>query len=494
MHGSTWHVGAVLPAADVPPLGAHTITIGSDGRIATLAPCDPSGLTAAQAALVAMPALANAHDHGRGLATLACGVADAPLEHWMIDLARQPRVDAYDTAALALARLAGSGVAAVYHCHNTQDSAALLDEAEAVSRAAHDTGVRVAFGWPFFDANPLVYGDHAVLARFFPPDRRAAIATMDQGLRSCATNMALFERAQALEHDTFTLHYHPVAPQWAQPATLAAIAAASAASGRRVHTHLLETRLQREWADAHFPQGFVPWLDAIGLLSPRLTVAHGVWLRPDELALLAARGVTVSVNVSSNLRLRSGLPPLAQIAQAGVAMGLGLDGMGLDDDADMLREIRLAHLLLGQPDRDHGGPVTLPDSQPVLHAAWSGGRAAILGPDDGGGRLAPGAPADLLLIDRRRMGQDWIGDGWPADPAWLLARATRADVAHLLVAGRAVVRDGQVTGVDEATLAARLAAQARAARRATPPDTARIAQMQAATHAFYAAGCHCGQP
>jgi hypothetical protein len=90
MHGSTWHVGAVLPAADVPPLGAHAITIGSDGRIAALAPCDPSGLTAAQAALVAMPALANAHDHGRGLATLACGVADAPLEHWMIDLARQP--------------------------------------------------------------------------------------------------------------------------------------------------------------------------------------------------------------------------------------------------------------------------------------------------------------------------------------------------------------------------------------------------------------------
>jgi cytosine/adenosine deaminase-related metal-dependent hydrolase len=70
-------------------------------------------------------------------------------------------------------------------------------------------------------------------------------------------------------------------------------------------------------------------------------------------------------------------------------MGLGLDGMGLDDDADMLREIRLAHLLLGQPDRDASGPVALPGTQAVLHAAWSGGRAAILGPDDGGGRLAP---------------------------------------------------------------------------------------------------------
>lgn len=314
MQQTTWYVGAVLPAADAPPLGAHAITVGRDGTIAALAPCDPAGLAPAEAALVAMPALANAHDHGRGLATLACGVADAPLEHWMADLARQPRVDPYDTAALALARLAGSGVAAVYHCHNTQDGSALFDEAEAVSRAARDTGVRVAFGWPFFDANPLVYGDHAELARFLPAAQREAVVTLEQRLRPCAVNMALFERASVLEHDTFALHYHPVAPQWAQPETLVAIAEASARSGRRVHTHLLETRLQREWADARFPDGFVQWLDTIGLLSPRLTVAHGVWLRPDELALLAARGVTLSVNVSSNLRLRSGLPPLTQIA------------------------------------------------------------------------------------------------------------------------------------------------------------------------------------
>jgi hypothetical protein len=72
-----------------------------------------------------------------------------------------------------------------------------------------------------------------------------------------------------------------------------------------------------------------------------------------------------------------------------------------------------------------------------------------------------------------------------------LARATRADVAHLLVGGRAVVRDGQV--VDEATLAAR--PLPRPALRAGPPcPTRHGSQMQAATHAFYAAGCHCGQP
>ncbi|MBC2665178.1 amidohydrolase family protein [Novosphingobium flavum] len=484
----TLRVGAVLPSAGSAPLGPHAIELTADGRIAALLPLDGAALTPGEAALLAMPALANAHDHGRGLRTQACGIADAPLEAWMVDLARQPRVDPYDTAALAFARMAGSGVAAVYHCHNTQSSADLLAEAEAVSRAARDVGIRAAFGWPFFDANPLVYGSHAALAAWFPPEQREGIAAMDRALRDCATNMALFDQARAFEHPLFALHYHPVAPQWARPETLAAIARASAENGRRVHTHLLETRLQREWADHHFPQGFVNWLDSIGLLSPRLTVAHGVWLREDEIALLAARGVTVAVNVSSNLRLCSGLPPLAELRAGAVPVGLGLDGMALDDDEDMLRELRLAHLLMSQPCRHQQGPVARPDPATALKAAWEGGRAAILGAD-GGGRIVPGAPADLLLLDRRTMAADCL-DGLPADPAWLLARAARAHVARLLVGGREVVRAGQVTGVDEAALSARLVAAASAARAASPPDPNRIAAAAAAAAAFYQSGLH----
>jgi len=76
--------------------------------------------------------------------------------------------------------------------------------------------------------------------------------------------------------------------------------------------HLFETQAQREWADAVYPEGLVCRLDEIGFLSPRLTVAHGVWLKEDECALLAERGVTVSVNTSSNLRLRSGIAPVAR--------------------------------------------------------------------------------------------------------------------------------------------------------------------------------------
>ncbi|NJN36902.1 MAG: amidohydrolase family protein [Nitrospiraceae bacterium] len=72
-------------------------------------------------------------------------------------------------------------------------------------------------------------------------------------------------------------------------------------------------------------------LDRLGLLSPRLTVAHGVHLTEEECTLLAKRQVTVSVNTSSNLRLRSGVAPVSRFRRTGLGFGLGLDGMSFDD-------------------------------------------------------------------------------------------------------------------------------------------------------------------
>ena len=86
------------------------------------------------------------------------------------------------------------------------------------------------------------------------------------------------------------MQYGPNAVQWCTTGLLEAIAEASAGTGRRVHMHLLETRYQRAWADAEFPGGIVRYLDRIGLLSPRLTLAHCTWARPDELELIAERG------------------------------------------------------------------------------------------------------------------------------------------------------------------------------------------------------------
>lgn len=144
--------------------------------------------------------------------------------------------------------------------------------------------------------------------------------------------------------------------------------------------HLFETLYQKEWAEAAYPGGLLRHLDAIGLLSERLTVAHGVHLDEADCALLAERGVRVSLNASSNLRLRSGLAPVERFLRHGVRFGLGLDGMAFDDDEDALRELRVAWRL----QRGWGAEDVLTRDR-LLDAALVDGRRAIFGARDGGG-------------------------------------------------------------------------------------------------------------
>lgn len=468
--------GGLLAEPGHAPMRGPSLLRIADGRIVAIEDVPGDALSPEEAATILMPALANAHDHGRGLRTLACGAVDAPLEEWMVSLQRQPRLDPYTCAALAFARMAEAGVCAASHCHNTQDGTQLLAEAEGVSRAARDVGIRVAFALPFLDRNPHVYGDPEPLLASLDPVDRPAVAARMKSMRSLATNMALIEAVTALEHETFTLQYGPVAPQWATHETLAAIARASADTGRRVHMHMLETERQREWADAHYREGLVPYLDSIGMLSPRLTLAHAVWLRPDECALLAERGVTVSVNLSANMRLRSGRPPLQAIRGAALAFGIGLDGMSFDDDEDMLRELRLVWHF-------HARDANAMQPSDLFDAAMRAGRRTIVG-DDGGGLLAPGRPADVLALDFAAMTADCVHD--EIDPlSLLLGRMSARHVRRLIVGGREIVARGRCVTVDAPDLAARIAAEGRAGLRASPPDTAAIARMEHAITRYY---------
>lgn len=113
--------------------------------------------------------------------------------------------------------------------------------------------------------------------------------------------------------------------------------------------HLLESPTQRQFLDALHPGGPVRYLDSIGLLSRRLSVAHATWLRPDEMELLAERSVTAPVNTSSNPHLRNGIANMAEMARRGMALAMGLamglDGFSVDDDDDAFRELRLTYLL-----------------------------------------------------------------------------------------------------------------------------------------------------
>jgi cytosine/adenosine deaminase-related metal-dependent hydrolase len=151
--------------------------------------------------------------------------------------------------------------------------------------------------------------------------------------------------AAAVESPTFSVQFGPNGAQWCSDELLGAIAEASARTGRRIHMHFLETRYQRAFADAHYAEGVAARLERLGLVCDRLTLAHGVWARPEELDLMARHGVTLATNPSSNLHLRSGVAPVGDAWARGVKVALGVDASAVDEDDDIVREARLGHFL-----------------------------------------------------------------------------------------------------------------------------------------------------
>ena len=428
---------------------------------------------------IALPAMVNAHDHGYGICPPALGGADDALECWIASFSRAT-IESRLEAAVAFGRMALAGIGATVHCHNSLVADSLESEAAGVARAAADVGIRVAFSCPVRDRNPWVYGDQQTLLPYLPPDNRAE---MEAAIADGGPALHLVEQVEAVaaayENDLFQVQYGPIGPQWCHDLTLERIAEASAANDRRVHMHLLESRRQREWLDETYPQGIVRFLDDIGLLSPRLTLAHGVHLADDECALLAERGVTLAVNTSSNLRMRSGVAPVARFMQHGLRFGFGLDGCAHDDDQDYFRDLRLAWRL-------HNGTgleQALPPCR-LFDAACSDGFRCIDGSDDYG-EVARGARADLVVLDYAAMRGDFlISDEDELNV--VLTRATSRHVRSLLVAGRKVVSDGALTGFDLSDAERELTERARRTTAADPRQTAVHRLRRNAVRAYYA--------
>jgi 5-methylthioadenosine/S-adenosylhomocysteine deaminase len=428
----------LVEAADKPIAARRQIQI--DGsyvrRVSDGERSDPS-------AVFALPALVNAHDHGRAIRTSSFNASGKPLESWIQYQALIPSVDPYLAAVVALSRSALGGVGAVMmHLTKPQGLTDLPTEVAAIARAARDVGVHVGFAVSIRNRNPLVYGPSEKILATLPAEARRQIeAILPKPIEPNSYVALVEEVAAAAAGPGFDVQFGPNGVQWCSDALLVAIAEASQQTGRRIHMHLLETRYQRVWADAAHPNGVVKHLDALGLLSPRLTLAHCVWARPDELELLAERGVTIAINTSSNLHLRSGIAPVTRMVEAGCRIALGLDGSALDDDDDALRELRLWHLLhVG-----NGFSVAVEREQ-TLRAAFTNGRLSVTNVDDGG-TVTEGAPADLLLLDWAAINEDRLRDD--IDPLILvLTRATARHVRELIVAGRTVVKDGALIGVD----------------------------------------------
>lgn len=457
--GGTVFLGAELRRADLEI---------RDGRIAAiLEPGSPAAGAGARDTVwdvsgkLVFPGLTNAHFHSHD--ALARGLLeDEYLESWILRVL-PPAFPPRSTEEVEVRTLLGAldnlknGVTAVQDMVTFSSfSPELLN---TVAWAYRKVGIRAAVG--------VQYGDvpgsqtRPLQTRYLPPELRSHVVSPaepsdDDALDAIVS--ACFSGGQ-LAGDLVEWVLAPTAPESLSDGLLERTAAASRDLRTPVFTHLNESRTRAVESRLLYPAdggSALARMHRLGLGGPRVNVAHGVWFTDAEIDMLAEAGTGVVLNVLSNLKLKSGVPPVSAYRAAGVRVALGTDNLSCSDAANMFQAMKLTALL--ESARTHE-PVPAP-AQFVFRAATVGG-AAALGHSGERGLLTPGMAADLFTVDA-------------SDPAWLplnhpvrqlvYSESGRA-VRDVMVAGRWTIRGGHSTLINERELAERAAAVARGYRR-----------------------------
>lgn len=388
-----------------------------DGRIAALGPDvgADGGETIDAGGAHLVPPLLNGHTHAAMTLFRGSG-GDLPLLPWLEEKiwpveAKLTDEDVYWGARLACAEMIRGGTTRFWD---------MYWHPEATARAVADAGIRATIGAPLFDVTGDVEGM-----------KSAALRSLDalSGLGP-AISPAL------APHAIYTV---------SEP-SLRWIAELGREREVPIHIHLSET--EKEVQDCIAEHGLRPafYLDRLGMLSERTVLAHGVWLDPEELALIAERGATVVTNPVANMKLAvGGVFPYPAARAAGVQVGLGTDGAGSNDSLDLLADLKVFALVQKHAASD---PTAIDAAE--AWAVATGGLAPALGAR----ALEVGAPADFLLL---RPGSPELGIGeLTAD---LVYAAFGGAVDTTVVAGRPLMRGGQLDGLDE--IVARAAERAR---------------------------------
>ncbi|MDQ6878805.1 MAG: amidohydrolase family protein [Candidatus Dormibacteraeota bacterium] len=232
----------------------------------------------------------------------------------------------------------------------------------------------------------------------------------------------------------------PSAPQRCTPALLEESAEMARVHDTAFHIHVLETKLQAVAGKMFFGKTPIAYLDDLGVLSNRATLAHTIWLSERDIEIIALANATVVHNPVSNLKLGSGVFPYAKLHDAGIHIALGTDGVASNDSVRMFDVMKYAALLHTVSDPDFE---KWPRALDILSAATRVGARSVALSDIG--TIAPGQKADLILLDLNALA---------FVPMNNLARhlvycENGSSVRTVLVDGRVVVADGQCTRVNE---------------------------------------------
>ncbi len=368
----------------------------------------------AQGGLV-MPGLINGHTH----AAMACyrGIADdLPLMEWLTNYifpaeSRSDGEQIYWSTLLACAEMIRSGTTTFCDMYLFEDR---------VAEAVKEAGMRALVGEVLYDFPSPHYGplEKGLLfteefIKKWQGDPLISIAVEPHALYTCSPD--LLKRCR------------DIAERYGVPLII----------------HLAETKSEIEEVVKKYSLTPVHHLHKLGLLSSNLIACHCVWLRAEEMDLLAEKGVRVVHNPESNMKLASGVAPIPDLLARGVAVGLGTDGCASNNNLDLFQEMDTAAKLHKVYRLD---PTVMP-AEVVLHMATWGG-AKVLGMEEEIGSLAVGKKADLIILDLNRPHLQPIYN----IVSHLVYAASGADVRHVIINGQIIMHDRQILTLDEEEL------------------------------------------
>ncbi|MEO9529598.1 amidohydrolase family protein [Roseibium sp.] len=397
---------------------------------------------------IAFPGLVNGHHHS-GLTPFQLGVPYGPLELWLPQFRGMRHVGhRLDTLYSAIEMLE-SGTTTVQHIHPglTGGPDTWTDLSDKVIGAYRDIGMRVSFSFMIRDRNQLVHEDDDPFLSRLPEDEAAYWRPkLAAGKAPISSYMDWFEAEKSVwagtDPDGVCWQLAPANLHWCTDDCLTAIFDTARRTGSGIHMHLVETRLQAEYARRTYGKSAIRHLADLGCLSNDLTLGHGIWADETDLDLVHDCGCTICHNASSGLRLASGVAPVNDMLKRGIPVCLGIDQAGINDDRDMLQEMRLAWALHREP----GLTTFRPSAGHVFRMATEHG-AATTGFAGRIGRLEIGKAADVVLVDWNDIARPFIDHGVPLVDA-LLQRSRQMAAGTVFVGGRKVVSGGRVISID----------------------------------------------
>lgn len=210
----------------------------------------------------------------------------------------------------------------------------------------------------------------------------------------------------------------------------------------RLHTHLAETKDEEQFTLSRFHMRPMEYMESLGWIGPDVWYAHGIHFTDEEISYLARTKTGVAHCPISNMKLASGIAKIPQMLKAGMPVGLAVDGSASNDGSNLLEEMRTAYLL-HRLNSSHNAP----SGYDILKIATRGS-ASLLGREKLG-HLAVGMAADFFLIRLNRL--ELVGAQFDVK-SMLSTVGLKGSVDYTVVNGKIAVREGQLTGIDEAAV------------------------------------------